>query len=205
MSTDGKPAQSPLRQQRRLEKYSHNLMRYAGQTCAYAAFVALLGFFATAPAYNPIDPDAAVLKLSFVHVGQRKVECRKMSPEEIAQLAPNMRLTLDCPRERLPVTIELELDGKLLLRRELAASGLSHDRASSIYHKFVVPPGRHLVTARLRDDVQGRTNAAGAGSAGAASRWIGEWNYVRSTEVELRPRQNFVVDFRAEAGGFSFH
>lgn len=163
-------------------------VRYAGQTLAYAAFVALLGFFATAPAYTPIDPDAAMLKLSFIHVGQRKVECRQMRPEEIAQLAPNMRLTLDCPRERLPVTIELELDGKLLLRRELVASGLSHDRASSIYHKFVVPPGRHLVTARLRDSA--RTEG---------------FDYTRSAEVELRPRQNFVVDFRTEAGGFSFH
>lgn len=162
-------------------------LRYTGQTFAYAAFVALLAFFATAPVYHPIDPDAAMLKLSFVHVGQRRVECRKMSPEEIARLPPNMRLILDCPRERLPVLVELELDGKLLLRRELAASGLSHDRASSIYQKFVVPPGRHLVTARLRDSA--RTEG---------------FDYTRSTEVELRPRQNFVVDFRAEAGGFSF-
>jgi hypothetical protein len=163
-------------------------IRYAGQTLAYAAFVALLGYFATAPAYTPVAPDVAMLKLSFIHVGQRKVECRKMTPEEIAQLAPNMRLTLDCPRERLPVTIELELDGKMLFRRELVASGLSHDRASSIYQKFVVPPGRHLVTARLRDSA--RTEG---------------FDFTRSAEVELRPRQNFVVDFRAEAGGFSFH
>ena len=164
------------------------LARYAGQAIAYAAFIALLGFFATAPAYDPIDPDAAMLKLSFVHVGQRKVECRKLSPDEIAQLPPNMRLTFDCPRERLPVMVELELDGKLLLRRELAASGLSHDRASSIYQKFVVAPGRHFVTARLRDSA--RTEG---------------FDYTRSTEVELKPRQNFVVDFRAEAGGFIFH
>jgi hypothetical protein len=99
-----------------------------------------------------------------------------------------MRLTLDCPRERLPVLVELEMDGKLLLRRELAASGLSHDRASSIYHKFVVPPGRHRVTVRLRDSA--RTEG---------------FDYTRSTEVELRPRQNFVVDFHATNGGFSFH
>jgi hypothetical protein len=105
-------------------------LRYPGQAVAYAAFVALLGFFATAPAYHPIDPDAAMLKLSFIHVGQRKVECRKMSPDEIARLPPNMRLTLDCPRERLPVLVELELDGKLLLRRALAAAGQSHQRAS---------------------------------------------------------------------------
>ncbi|MBS1236060.1 MAG: hypothetical protein H6R46_855 [Proteobacteria bacterium] len=186
--SESKPAQSPLRQQRRLEKYPYALARYAGQAVAYAAFAALLAFFATAPAYHPIDPDAAMIKLSFIHVGQRKVECRKMSPDEIARLPPNMRLTLDCPRERLPVLVELELDGKLLLRRELAASGLSHDRASNIYQKFVVPPGRHVVTARLRDSA--RTEG---------------FDYTRSTEVELKPRQNFVVDFHAAAGGFSFH
>jgi hypothetical protein len=163
-------------------------MRYAGQAVAYAAFVALIAFFATAPVYNPIDPDAAMLKLSFIHVGQRKVECRKMSPEEIARLPPNMRLTLDCPRERLPLLVELELDGTLLLRRELTASGLSHDRASSIYQKFVVAPGRHVVTARLCDSA--RTQG---------------FDYTRSTEVELKPQQNFVVDFNAAAGGFSFH
>lgn len=185
---DGKPAQSPLCQQRRLEKYPHLWVRYGGQMLAYAAFVALLGYFATAPAYHPIEPDTAVIKLSFVHVGQRKVECRKMSPEEVARLAPNMRLTLDCPRERLPVIVELELDGKLLVRRELAASGLSHDRASSVYQKFVVAPGHHQVTARLRDSA--RTKG---------------FDYTRSGEVELKPRQSFVVDFRAETGGFIFH
>ena len=31
------------------------------------------------------------------------------------------------------------------------------------------------------------------------------FDYTRSTDIELKPRQNFVVDFRAEAGGFSFH
>jgi hypothetical protein len=68
------------------------------------------------------------------------------------------------------------------------ASGLSRDRASSIYQKFVVAPGRHLVVVRLRDSA--RTEG---------------FDYARSAEVELKPRQNFVVDFRAEAGGFSFH
>ena len=163
-------------------------LRYAGQAIAYAAFVALIAFFATAPVYFPVGPDAAMLKLSFIHVGQRKVECRTMSPEEIARLPPNMRLTLDCPRERLPLLVELELDGALLLRRELTASGLSHDRASNIYQKFVIAPGHHVVTARLRDSA--RTHG---------------FDYTRSTEVELKPRQNFVVDFNAAAGGFSFH
>jgi hypothetical protein len=173
---------------RPLQKYLYYGMRYAGQVAAYAAFLALLGYFASAPTYSPVDPAAAMLKLSFIHVGHHKVECRKMRPEEIAQLAPNMRQALNCSRERLPVTIELELDGKLLLHRAVIASGLSHDRAASIYDKFVVSPGHHRVTARLRDSA--RTDG---------------FDYTRSTEVELRPRQNFVVDFDAESGGFSFH
>lgn len=170
------------------QKYPYLWLRYSGQMLAYAAFAALIGYFATAPAYHPIEPDTAVIKLSFVHVGKRKVECRKMSPEEIAQLAPNMRLMLDCPRERLPVIVEVDLDDKLLVRRELAASGLAHDRASSIYQKYVVASGRHRITARLRDSAR----ADG-------------FDYTRSTEIELKPRQIFVVDFRAETGGFIFH
>ena len=163
-------------------------LRIVGQTAAYAAFVALLAYFATAPAYSPGDPHAATIKLSFVHVGQRKGECRQRAPEEIARMPPNMRLALDCPRERLPLTVELELDGKLLVRRELVAAGLARDRAASTYQKFVVPPGRYRLMARLRDSAR-----------------PGGFDYERSAEVELRPRQNFVVDFRAEAGGFIFH
>jgi hypothetical protein len=163
-------------------------VRYAGQALAYAAFAALLGFFATAPAYDPVDPGMAMVKLSFIHVGQRKGECRRLSPEELAQLPPNMRQPLDCPRERLPVTVEIDLDGRLLLRREIPASGLAHDRASSVYRKFTVAPGRHRLAARLRDSAR----AEG-------------FDYERAADIELKPRQNFVVDFRAEAGGFTFH
>lgn len=161
--------------------------RNLGQGLAYLLFAAFIGYFAVAPAYEPIDPEAALITLSFTHVGQRKVECRPMSPEEIARLPPNMRLRVDCPRERLPVTVELELDDRLLVRRTVAASGLSHDRASSVYQKFVVPPGRHRLVARLRDSAR----AEG-------------FDYARSGEIELQPRQHLVLDFRAEAGGFIF-
>lgn len=166
------------------------LARYAGQALAYAAFAALLGFFATSPVYNPVDPRAAMVKLSFSHVGQRKSECRRFTPEEIANLPPNMRRPLDCPRERLPVTVELELDGQVLAHHEIQASGLSHDRASSVYHKYVVPPGRHRLVARLRDSA--RTSG---------------YDYERAADIELDPRENFVVDFHADAGagGFTFH
>jgi hypothetical protein len=103
-----------------------------------------------------------------------------------------MRRPLDCPRERLPVTVELELDGGLLARLVIPASGLSHDRASSVYHKYVVPAGRHRLVARLRD----------------SARPTG-FDYERAADIELDPRENFVVDFSVDAGtgtgGFTFH
>lgn len=162
--------------------------RFIGQALAYALFAGAIGVLATEPRYSPIDPQAAMIKLSFTHVGQRAGACRTLSAEELARLPPNMRQAQDCPRARVPLRVELELDGRLLLARELPAAGLSHDRAASLYEKFTVPSGRHRVAVRLRDSAR----ATG-------------FDYESTREVELRPRQNFVIDFRQEAGGFIFH
>jgi hypothetical protein len=160
---------------------------FIGQAILYALFAGGVGYLSTSPVYSPIDPGQAMIKLSFSHAGKRAGECRRLSPEEIARLPPNMRHALDCPRGRLPVLVELEMDGGLLVRRTLQASGLSHDRASSIYQKVLVPPGRHRLTARLRDSA--RTEG---------------FDYERSAEITLAPQQNLVIDFHAENGGFLF-
>jgi hypothetical protein len=162
--------------------------RYAGQLFAYALFAGVIGVFATEPRYFPLDPQDAMIKLSFTHVGRRAGACRTLSAEELARLPPNMRQVQDCPRGRVPLRVELELDGRLLLARDLPAAGLSHDRAASLYEKFAVPAGRHRVVVRLRDSAR---------SEG--------YDYESAREVTLAPRQNFVIDFRQEAGGFIFH
>lgn len=163
------------------------VLRWLGQALAYALFIAFIGYFATAPAYSPIAADKASVTLSFTHVGKRKGECRQLSPEEIAKLPPNMRRPADCPRERLPVFVELELDGDVVLRKRVEPSGISKDRASAVYRRFTIEPGRRHLVARLRDSA--RTEG---------------FDYVREEEVEIKPRQNFVIDFRSETGGFLF-
>lgn len=163
------------------------LGRIAGQVPLYLAFVAGIGYLSTNPGYSPIPPDAAMLVLSFTHVGQRVGECRRLSPEELAKLPPNMRRPLDCPRGRVPVLVELELDGKLFARHTLQASGLSHDRASSIYEKYVVPAGRHRLVARLRDSARPEG-----------------FDYERVADVTLEPHKSLVLDFNTEDGGFFF-
>jgi hypothetical protein len=50
-----------------------------------------------------------------------------------------------------------------------------------------VPAGTTAVTVRLRN-------------AGRAE----GYDFERTASLELKPRQNLVIDFRADAGGFSF-
>ena len=156
----------------------------AGQVVLYAAFAAFIAFFSTHPQYRNLEPDQALIKLSFSHAGQLAQECRKRSAEELAKLSPNMRAPMECPRERSPVSVELELDGKTLAHRSAPPSGLSRDGASILYERFAVPAGKHEVSVKFNDSVR-----------------VKAFNYSREEHVELRPGQVLVVDFNPEKGG----
>jgi hypothetical protein len=156
------------------------------QVPAYAAFAAFVGYFSSAPAYRHLPPGVAVVKLSLIHAGDRKHPCRQRSAEELAKLAPNMRAPLDCPRERSDVTVEVEMDGRLLARTSAHSSGLEHDLPSSIYRRLEVPAGPHAFRARLADDAQGAFHHEGAAS------------------VDLAPGRVLVIDYVASRGGFEF-
>lgn len=158
-----------------------------GQLLAYSAFMAFVGYFSILPVYSPFDSRLAQIKVSFHHGGAPKVECRRLTPEEIAKLPPNMRRVQDCPREHLPIVVEIELDGRPLYSSSVAPTGVWRDGPSKIYETFAVPAGRHTLVARLRD-----------------SRRSEGFDYERAGKIELAPRQNFVVEFRADKGGFLF-
>jgi hypothetical protein len=158
-----------------------------GQVVVYLLFAAFVGMFADSPAYTYFPPDRAQIKLSFSHGAQRRGECRRRSAEEIAKLAPNMRRADDCPRGRQPIHVELTLDGTLLYSADHAPTGLSGDGPARIYRRFTTTPGPHKLVVAMRD---------GAGTEG--------FGFQREAEIVLKPRQNLVVDFRAESGGFIF-
>jgi len=161
--------------------------QYIGQLIAYALFALVVGYFATQPAYTHLDPDKAQIKLSFSHAGEHRQECRRLTQEELNQLPPNMRRPMDCPRERLSLLVELELDGELLYQDKLPPSGLAGDGASTAYRKFPVTAGVHNLVARLRD-----------------SRRKDGFDYEQVAKITLTPQQIFVIDFRPELGGFQF-
>ena len=162
-----------------------SLPQLLGQVVLYAAFAVIVGYFATSPAHTYIDPRKAVVTLSFSHAGERQQECRRLSPEEIAALAPNMRRPMDCPRGRVSLLVELRLDGQTLYRASLPPSGLAGDGASSVFERFEVTAGRHHLKVGLRD-----------------SRREQGFDYVFERDIEVVPGQSLVIDFRPGTGGF---
>lgn len=162
------------------------IARVIGQVVLYGLFAAALGYFSTSPTYTHLAPDRALVKVSFTHTAQRIGKCRRRTDEELAQLPPNMRIREECPRERAPTRIELEMDGELLYSDVLQPSGLSRDGATSVYRRFAVPAGRHRFEARLSDVASG------------------EFNYEREESLELAPAQILLVDLDARGEGLVF-
>jgi hypothetical protein len=158
----------------------------AGQVLLYGAFAGFIGVFSSHPVYRHLAADQALLKLSFSHAGQLARECHRRTPEELAKLAPNMRAPLDCPRERSPVTVEVDIGGVPALRRVAAPSGLSRDGASAVYHRLQVAAGAQRIAVRLNDDAR---------QAG--------FTHQREATVTLAPAQILVIDFDAEQGGIT--
>lgn len=161
--------------------------RYTGQAVFYALLALGLGYFSTSPVYRHLAEDTALIKLSLVHGAERQVKCRQRTAAELAEIAPNMRRPLDCPRRRLPIFVEIEMDGRILYQESLAPTGLSGDGPSRAYHRFPVPVGEHRLVARMRDSAR----ADG-------------YDFFRDQTVTLAAGQNLAIDFRAETGGFVF-
>lgn len=159
--------------------------RWIGQAVFYAAAAGLVGLFASWPSYRQFPEDQAQIKLSLSHGAQRTEACRRLTPEEIARLPPRERRPNTCARERLPIHVQLLVDGEVLYDEVVAPGGLAGDGPARVYHKLMVAPGRREVVARLKD-----------------SDGSDEFDYETRAEVTLAPRQSLAVDFRSDAGGF---
>lgn len=161
-------------------------LSWIGQILLYAAFAAFIGVFTRWPSYQHLPPDHALVKLSLIHHGQRLEECKQLSAEELAKLPPNMRAPLDCPRERSPILVEVDIDGVAVFSQTAQPSGLSRDGTASVYQRIEVPAGTHRFDIRLRDSA--RTEG---------------FDYERSATLALQPAQILVIDFSAEKGGIT--
>jgi len=160
---------------------------FAGQAIVFASVAAFVGYFAAHPVYRQVPEGDAQIKLALQHGGARAADCRRLTAEELARLPTTERRPDTCSRERLPLVVELSVDGQTIYEDALPPTGLSRDGPSRAYRKFLVPAGRHVIEAKLRDSKR---------SSG--------FDYENRVEAELKPWQNFAIDFNAEKGGFLF-
>ncbi|MGL4434435.1 MAG: hypothetical protein ACRC2X_15930 [Giesbergeria sp.] len=162
----------------------NRVLNWTGQAVLYGSFALALGVFSRWPLYHPLEPDMAQVKVSFIHHGVRIAECRRYSAEEQSKMAKNMRKTEKCERERSPVSIEVDIDGKSVLRHTSMPSGLSRDGASTVYQRLDLPAGEHRIAVRFKDNkaVEGFTHEL-------------------EETVTLKPAQVMVIDFNSDKGG----
>lgn len=163
------------------------MLNRVAQALLYTVFATLIGYLSVAPAYRYADPDLAVIKLSLSHAAHRVEECVKLTPQEINERARKGESINECERARLPLTVELDVDGTTVLSTLALPSGIWSDGPASVYEQLVIDAGVHTITARLRD----------------TARETG-WDYEYSAEVDLPPGRYFTITFRAQNGGFAF-
>lgn len=165
------------------ESASRGAGAWIGQLLLWGLFALAIGVFSQWPPYRHLQPDQALIKLSFTHAGKPVGDCRPLKPEELARLPPNMRAPTVCPRERSPVNVQVDIGGVQVLDRSAPPSGLRKDGASAMYARLVVPAGEQRIAVRLSDDVRAR-----------------DAGYRREATVRLAPGQVLVIDFDAEKG-----
>lgn len=163
------------------------LRHIVGQIIAFIPFAFALGYFSNSPSYTYHDPEKALIMVSFSHASERKEECRRFTQEELSAMAPNMRRPMDCARERVPVHVELTMDGNNLLSKSYNPTGLAKDGSASIYESIPVAPGQHEITVKLRDSVR---------ESG--------FDYESNVSINLDAKELFVIDFRKDLNGFNF-
>lgn len=168
-----------------LSQLMNKVMRYALQAFNYILFMAMVWYFSVNPPYHQLDSEQAVVALAFSHVAELREPCRKLTQEELLKLAPNMRLPMECPRERSPITIALYLDDKLVTRQVIEAPGLHNDQGIDLFHRVKVASGDHRLLVWINDDVK-----------------VNGPTYKFEQTISLQPEQQLVVDFDAGSGGF---
>lgn len=160
------------------------MVRGAAQAVLYALFAGFVGVFSAWPVYQHLPDGQGLLRLSFKHAGQYVGDCRERSAQELAKLPPQLRAQLDCPRERSPVRVRVELDGEPLYDEVFAPAGLRRDGAASGYRRMPIAAGEHRLRVQFNDDAR-----------------VEGFTHERDARVQVAPGQVLLIDFIADRGG----
>ena len=158
-------------------------VRYFLQAINYTVFMALVWYFSAAPSIRILADDQAMITIAFAHAGEVKEPCRKLTQEELAELALNMRQTEECPRQRSPVVIKATLDNKTIFDVALDPPGLFEDGSVDVYYSGRIPAGKHRFEIKMNDSVRNP-----------------DFSHTFDREIEVAPGQIVLVRFDLENG-----
>lgn len=91
------------------------------------------------------DGATARLRLSWSARPERIEVCRRLSAEELAQLAEHMRQRVECEGRFATYALRVESDGRVLGETMVHGAGLRHDRPLYLLREYDVAPGMHRV------------------------------------------------------------
>jgi len=161
-------------------------VRYLLQAFNYSVFMGLIWYFATDPSIRILADDEAMITIAFAHAGELRDPCRKLSSEELAELAPNMRKLEECPRERSPVLIEVLVNEQRMYHETFDPPGLFRDGSIDVYYQGKIPAGDHHIEVRMDDSVRKEG-----------------FDHTLAQKLTIDPAQILLIDFDS-AMGFSF-
>ena len=162
-------------------------LRYPLQAANYFVFMALVWYFSIAPAVYPLEENQAVVTMAFSHAGELKEPCRRLTAEELAQLPPNMRKPVDCPRGRSPVRVKALMNGQPLFEHSAKSPGLYEDGSVDIYLSAKVPAGRHHLTVAINDNIR-----------------VDGYTHTQEQDVTVKPGQRLLIKY-SSGDGFTFN
>jgi len=164
----------------------NKIIRYPLQIFNYAVFMALVWYFSIYPPSRQLTENQAMITFTMSHVGKHVTECKKTSYEDLMKLPPNMRKPMDCPRERSPVIMELQLDDEVIYSYTAQPVGLYKDQGIDVYEDIKVSSGKHHLKVWINDDVK-----------------VEGPIYKYEQDIDIQPEQHLVIQFESKINGFS--
>lgn len=161
-------------------------MKLFYECLAWAVFALVVGLLSVWPRYNLVDPENAIITMTFAHAAERIGECKILTQEELNKLPPNMRKPADCPRERHVVRLQVRSGDNVLYEDTLSPSGIWSDGKANIYQRVIVPAGVHNIFVGMND------SGGGAG-----------FDYETHASIDIAPGRNVVVRFDSELEQFT--
>lgn len=125
--------------------------RWAVILVVSSTFALLVTAFSQWPAFAPVPPGHAELRISMAHRAKRREQCRQLTEEERQALPPTRRVTEVCERGRAHTHLKVMLNDQVLVDETVRPSGLHRD-GRAYYQSFMpLVAGDHLLRLTLQD------------------------------------------------------